>query len=583
MTTQTLPRVLDTIRRRARPRTSAGARFRLPLRQIRWQIILPYAFLVVVLASVATYMASSLVQGSLNERFENQLVQASRVSADSVVRLEDSQLQVGRSVAFTDGLPQAIESRQSPTVSNILGAIAANTASERIDVLDAQGRRIAGVQLNDRSHLTYGPTSDSLDNPAKWPLVGLVLNDSTGAKYAQIVDTSAGSMLMTATPVLDGDKLTGVVLVGTSLQTLVAQMKAQSLADLTLYDFDGNPLASTFILDPANAHLNTNAQTLNDAAQSGSVVRESRTIWGRDYNLVYGSLIVRGRQVGFYSVALPSDFIFDAAGTTRLEMALFFGLGMALVLFIGFVLARIFTRRIQQLVLTAELVTAGDLSARTKVDLDDELGRLATCLNRMTDRLEGQYMATMRALASAVAGRNPYTVRHSFRVGQLATMLGRELGVDERTLARLEIGGYLHDIGLIGVRHSSVMRSEVLAPADKKFIHEHPHIGLKVPEDTAVRRPVMDFIGLGPAAEADDDHIVSRITAVADLYDALTADRPHGDPMSPVDALNLVRSAAVAGKLHLGAVEALARIQPQWDRSQGRGSDYARLKAEAEA
>jgi HD-GYP domain-containing protein (c-di-GMP phosphodiesterase class II) len=263
-------------------------------------------------------------------------------------------------------------------------------------------------------------------------------------------------------------------------------------------------------------------------------------------------------------------------------MALLFGFGMAAVLGVGFVLAGSFTRRIHRLVATAERVTAGDLTARTTTASGDELDRLALCMNRMTDRLEGQYMGTMRALASAVAGDNPYTVRHSLRVGQLATLLGRNLGVDELTLAQLEIGGYLHDLGKIGVRNTGIMQVEQISVRDRVFIDSHPHIGIESTDPSSLSAPVMQFIGSTGASGATDHFaLVGRIVAVADMYEALTADRTDGTPMTSEEALAVIHSTAGTGQLHFGTVEALARILPEWERSQGRGSDYAELKRDA--
>lgn len=574
MASHSLPRPVRAIAHLVTPRIDAHALIRWPARKILWKIVLPYAFLVVVLAAAGTYLSTELLQGSLNERFQNQLVQASRVSSDAVVRREEAHLSVARSVAFTQGLPQAIEASDATTIQNLITALAANSTTERIDVLNTAGARVAGTHLTDPAALTYAPVTG--DNPASWPLTDLILNDPNHLKVAQLVTTSYGPMLVTEGPVLDGDKFVGAVLVGTSLQTLVEQMKAQALADVTIYDFNGRAIVSTFVTDEQQANLNASASEPVSVG-AGQVLQESRTIWGRHYDLVYGDLIVQGRDVGNYSAALPSDFIFSAGASAQWKMTLLFGLAMAGVLGTGLVLASSFTRRIQRLVTTAERVTAGDLTARTTIGAGDELDKLAGCLNRMTDRLEGQYMATMRALASAVAGSNPYTVRHSRLVGELATLLGRHLGVDELTLAQLEIGGYLHDVGKIGVRDTGVVALDAISSQDRAFIDSHPHIGLEAPDTKDLHVPVIDFIGGGegsriPPAKHDKFEIVGRIVAVADLYDALTADRPDGLPMTSEEALAVVRRTTV--RLHCGTVEALAHILPEWERSRGRGSDY---------
>lgn len=123
------------------------------------------------------------------------------------------------------------------------------------------------------------------------------------------------------------------------------------------------------------------------------------------------------------------------------------------------------------------------------------------------------------------------------------------------------------------------MALDTIGPSDRAFIDSHPHIGVESP-DTSVSNPIMLFIGRGSSVETVGAHpehdrfaIVGRIVAVADLYDALTADRPDGPPITSEDALAVLRR--TVGKLHFGTVDALAHILPQWERSQGRGSDYA--------
>ena len=551
---------------------------RVPFRYVRWKIILPYAFLVVVLATAGTYLATSQVQNSLDERFQNQLADSARTAGDSVVRREQSHLEVARSVAFTQGIPDAIQSGNAATIAGVITNIAANTNTERIDVVDIDGARVIGVQLTDPETVQYASTLGA-DSPSTWPLVGLTLNDIDGKKYAQLIETESGTMLITAVPVYDDLRLVGAAIVGTSLETLVARMKSEALADVTIYDFTGSPIGSTFVMDEREANLFTTEATLAPAGPEDAVTRQSRAIWGRRYDFIYSPMEIGGTTIGYYSVALPSDFIFAAANDTRWTMTLVFGLGMAATLIVGLFLARSITTRVQRLVTAAERVTEGDLSARTDIGSEDEIGRLTDCFNRMTDRLEGQYIATMRSLASAVAGANPYTVNHSMAVGKLASHLGKELGVDEYTLAQLEIGGYLHDLGKIGVRDTGVVKDVKITPRHRHFINTHPHIGIEAQETAGVAESVQSFIEARTSIRGADDErskIVPRIVAVADLYEALTAERPNEAPMTAEEALEIMRQEA--GKyLHFGTLDALTRILPEWERSQGRGSDYRAL------
>jgi putative nucleotidyltransferase with HDIG domain len=253
---------------------------------------------------------------------------------------------------------------------------------------------------------------------------------------------------------------------------------------------------------------------------------------------------------------------------------LLFGVGMAAVLGIGMYLTHRLTKPILALVRTARMVAAGDLTVRSGVITGDEIGILATSFDDMTAKLQRQHLSTVRALTSAIDARDPYTMGHSVRVGQLAMMLGKQLGMEETRLARLEIGGYLHDIGKIGIRDAVLLKPGRLTPEERTIIEEHPQIGLAILEAVDLPKEVVQFVadhherldGSGyPRGLRDEDvSIQARIAAVADMYDAITSERPYRDPMSPGEALDLLRSES--GRfLDPRVVEALSAVMDEWE------------------
>src|SRR5574341_938507 len=219
-----------------------------PFHYVRWKIVLPYVFLTVVLATAGSYVATNMVTGSLSERFDNRLAEAGRVVSDAVVRRERDHLETVRAVSFTEGVPDAVATADASTLSRLIGPLAANGKVERLEILDSTGQRVKTFSITEEGSLIYEDLSDS-DVPAKWPLVQNVIqekSDQAGDKYAQIVETSDGFVFYTAGPIHEGERLVGVVLVGTMLDSFVVEAKTEALADVTVYDFDGNPLASTF-------------------------------------------------------------------------------------------------------------------------------------------------------------------------------------------------------------------------------------------------------------------------------------------------------------------------------------------------
>jgi putative nucleotidyltransferase with HDIG domain len=563
------------------------------MRHIRWKIILPYVFLSALVAIVGAYLMTRLVTGSLTERFNNQLAEAGRVTADAVVRKEREHLETVRAVAFTEGVADSIQASDRKRLEDLVEPIAGNAGVERLEVLDAEGQRLKTFSLSDREALLYEELADE-DDPASWPLVARILQgdvDELGDKYAQVVETSEGFVLYTVGPVFESDELVGIVLVGTSLDSFVRQAKAEALADVTVYDFDGNPLASSFAQpDDASsdeARLNIGGPVVDEAVLGASAIREHRTLWGRGYDLLYGRLEVRDQVVGLYSVGLPTAFIFDAGATTRAQMVLLFGVGMTAVLAVGLFLARLLTQPLLRLVRTARLVTSGDLTARSKVKSGDEIGILASSFDEMTEKLQQQHIASIRALASAIDARDPYTLGHSVRVGQLAAVLGRHLGLDEKTLAQIEIGGYLHDIGKIGIRDVVLLNPNQLTADERRKVNEHPRIGLTILQPVNLSKDVIEFVGghherldgsgYPEGLRGEQISMIARIAAVADVYDALTSGRPYREAATPEEALALLRSQA-GTLLDPRVVDALASVLPEWEHRRATENDLQGLE-----
>lgn len=551
-----------------------------PTRHVRWKIVVPYAFLTVALAIAGSYIATQIVTGSLEERFDNQLAEAGRVVSDGVVRKEQEHLEIVRAASFTAGVDEAVVDGDTAALDDLLLPIATNSGIERLEVLDASGQRLKTFELTDPAELTYAQVGDD-DDPATWQIVQQSISgeaDELGDKYAQVIETASGFYLYSSGVIANGDEIEGVVLVGTKLETLSAAIKQDALANVTMYDFDGAPLASTFAApvdsNSDEAVLDVEGEALSGATVGEAAIRETRTLFGREYDLLYGRMIVRGQAVGLYSVGLPTDFIFNAGSATRTQVALLFGLGMAAVLGIGFYLAHQLTTPILRLVRTARVVASGDLTARSGVRTSDEIGTLATSFDDMTARLQRQHLGTIKALTSAIDARDPYTLGHSVRVGQLAMTIGQHMRLTERTLSHLEIGGYLHDIGKIGIRDAVLLKPGRLTPEERAAIEEHPTIGLQILESVELPERVLDFVashhekldgsGYPKGLKEDEIPTVARIAAVSDMYDAVTTHRPYRDPMTPYQALAMLRSEA-GRLLDREVVEAFAEILEDWE------------------
>lgn len=115
---------------------------------------------------------------------------------------------------------------------------------------------------------------------------------------------------------------------------------------------------------------------------------------GREFQLVYAPLLIRGVQSGYFSVGLSTDFVVSAWSSSRSAvLGITAALAMATVV-VGVVVARRITRPLENLVETAEAVTAGDLQRRSQVVASNELGKLSQAFNQMTEHLLRLYVAS---------------------------------------------------------------------------------------------------------------------------------------------------------------------------------------------
>jgi len=167
----------------------------------------------------------------------------------------------------------------------------------------------------------------------------------------------------------------------------------------------------------------------------------------------------------------------------------------------------------------------------------NEFQKLNESLTGTVEALYGNYRATLRALAAALQARDVETSSHSERVVAYCLRLGKEMGLAINDLIALEQGALLHDIGKIGVPDSILLKPGSLTPYEWIKMIAHVHQGLRIIDGIqflAGARFVVgqhhekyDGSGYPCGLQGDQIHIIARIFATADAFDAITSDRPY--------------------------------------------------------
>jgi diguanylate cyclase (GGDEF)-like protein len=168
--------------------------------------------------------------------------------------------------------------------------------------------------------------------------------------------------------------------------------------------------------------------------------------------------------------------------------------------------------------------------------------------------LERTFVSTVEALANALEANDEHASKRAGRITDLALRVGRELGLDELRLKRLELGGLLHDIGKIGVPGDLLSKPGRLTAEERTIVQTHPVLGERIiaPIDRLQSvRPIVrhcherwDGRGYPDGLAGEDIPLESRIIGVCDAYQAMTTDRSYRKRLGRPEAIRRLREGA---------------------------------------
>ena len=174
--------------------------------------------------------------------------------------------------------------------------------------------------------------------------------------------------------------------------------------------------------------------------------------------------------------------------------------------------------------------------------------------------------AAFVTLALTIEARDPYTNGHCERLARHAVRLGRALGLADEDLEALRRGGYLHDVGKVGVPDAVLLKPGPLTPDETQLMRQHPEIGdnLCAPLQSLRRvRPIIlchhervDGSGYPAGLRGDEVPLLAQIVGIVDVYDALTSQRPYRAALTTHDAIEHLLGEVEAGRFARRYVEA---------------------------
>jgi putative nucleotidyltransferase with HDIG domain len=173
-----------------------------------------------------------------------------------------------------------------------------------------------------------------------------------------------------------------------------------------------------------------------------------------------------------------------------------------------------------------------------------------TDLKKRIGRLETRFYDLVARWAGSIESKDAYTLGHCERVADYACALARDVGYDEITMFWFRIGALLHDVGKIAVPSEILNKPGHLTPEERAIMETHAAAGHDMLRDIDFPWDILPLVrghherwdGKGYPDKLAGEAIAqsARIVCVADVFDALTTDRPYRRAFTRDEALSMM-------------------------------------------
>jgi len=171
-------------------------------------------------------------------------------------------------------------------------------------------------------------------------------------------------------------------------------------------------------------------------------------------------------------------------------------------------------------------------------------------LQRRVGRLERQFYDIVTRWAQTIESKDAYTRGHCERVADYACALARDVGFDDITMFWFRIGALLHDVGKIVVPSEILNKPGRFTPEEREIMERHAPAGAELLADIEFPWDILPMVrghherwdgtGYPDRIAGEDIDLSARITCIADVFDALTTDRPYRPGFTVDQALEMM-------------------------------------------
>jgi HD-GYP domain-containing protein (c-di-GMP phosphodiesterase class II) len=184
--------------------------------------------------------------------------------------------------------------------------------------------------------------------------------------------------------------------------------------------------------------------------------------------------------------------------------------------------------------------------------MTDQVERFIGDLQQSAEENRELFLGTVKALAAAIDGKDPYTRGHSERVSRFSVATAQALGLSEGDIEKIRVSALLHDVGKIGIDDRVLKKPSALTDEEFEIMKSHPQKGFKIMSQIPAMRDFLPGMymhhemingeGYPQGLHGDQIPMQARIVSVADTFDAMTTERPYQRAMELEAALTRLKS-----------------------------------------
>jgi HAMP domain-containing protein len=520
---------------------------------VRAKITIPFLLIALAMAVVVAIILYQIIFENLDQRFNTQLVESGKLASGWMVAEENKRLSNLRILTYTSGVGDALNKKNSTELRDAtLGFVIGNN-EDAVEFLDTKGKLILSMRHRPGSLYVedYIITNESNTDFTQYPFVEKVISeqkDTLGNKFSGLARAPWGDYFYVSGPVYDSNNnFSGVILVGESMSTLVRKMRQDIGSQVTIYDLDGKPIASTFsspVIPSVDVATVLEKQSSNSLRRD-SDVNQNLSFNGIDYGEIIGPWKIRSNQVlGLIGTSIPKNLLIKTSATSRAQLAILVGLGLFLVIIMGGAIANLITRPLMGLLKASNEVTRGNYGVNVHPHSNDEIAELTKNFNQMIASikkahldLEKAYDHTLIGWSRAVDLRDNETDMHMHQVVDLTVKLAKKMGYKDEALVHIYRGALLHDVGKIGISDLILKKPGKLTDNEWAEMKKHPLIAYDLLSTIEYLHPSLDIplyhhekwdgTGYPKGLKGEEIPEIARIFAIVDVWDAMISDRVY--------------------------------------------------------